>query len=143
MMFTFFTENNILHCHNLYSKSVVEATKSARNSKILYYVGMLFTILFVGGFLVKSYVDEKILDRDTAKLLAYYKAVVPNSIRDGDEHHARYMVYKYRNKKAKLWKTLENKYGIPVSDDYSFLDEDEEEVVELDEDSEKKEQPDL
>lgn len=125
-------------------KTVVEATKSARNSKILYYLGLLFAILFVGGFLVKSYVDEKILDRDTAKLLAYYKAVVPNSIRDGDEHHARYMVYKYRNKKAKLWKTLEKKYGIPLSDDYSFLDEDEEEVVELDdEESKEKEQPDL
>lgn len=125
-------------------KSIVEATKSARNSKIQYYVALIFGILFVGGFLVKSYVDEKIFERDTGKLLKYYAHVIPGSIHDGDEMHARYMVYKYRNKKARLWKTLENKYGIPVQDEYPVEEKDEEEVVELDnEESNKEEQPDL
>lgn len=122
----------------------MEATKSARNSKIQYYVALIFGILFVGGFLVKSYVDEKIFERDTGKLLKYYAHVIPGSIHDGDEMHARYMVYKYRNKKARLWKTLENKYGIPVQDEYPVEEKDEEEVVELDnEESNKEEQPDL
>lgn len=123
-------------------KSVSEATKSARISKIQNYFLIVFAVLFVGGFLVKSYVEEKIFDRDVAKLLKYYKHVIPDSIHDGDLNHARYMVYKYRNKKKKLWKTLEVKYGIPVQDDYSDLVEEEEDVVELD-DEEKEEEPDL
>jgi len=46
------------------------------------------------------------------------------------------MVYKYRNKKDKLWKVLETKYGISVTDDYSHLDE-KGDIIELDEDEEK------
>jgi hypothetical protein len=96
------------------SESVVVATKSARNSAIRYYLGLLFAILFFGGFLFKSYWDDYVLNRDTARLLAYYKFVVPGSFHDGDEHNARYTCYKYRSKKEKLWKNLEKKYGEPV-----------------------------
>jgi len=125
-------------------KSVAEATKSERVSKIQYYFIIIFVILFCGGFLVKSYVEDKVFHRDVKILLKYYKHVLPNSINDGNVNNARYLVYKYRNKKHRLWKTLENKYGIAVSEDYSNLDEDEEEVEELDdEDDETKEEPDL
>ena len=84
--------------------------------------------------------EEYVFERDVAKLLEYYKYVLPDSIHDGDVQHAKYMVYKYRNKKAKLWKVLETKYGIPVSDDYSHLDDNgEEEVIELDDEESKSE----
>jgi hypothetical protein len=96
------------------SESVVQATVSARNSKLRYYVGILLAILFFGGFLVKSYVEERIFVRDTRRLLLYYKHVVPGSFNDGDEHNARYLVWKYRGKKDKLWRRLESKYGEPV-----------------------------
>jgi hypothetical protein len=55
-----------------------------------------------------------VLNRDTKRLLAYYKQVVPGSYQDGDVHNSRYTCYKYRNKKAKLWRNLEKKYGEPV-----------------------------
>ena len=90
------------------------ATKSARNSAIRYYVGVVFAILFFGGFLFKSYWDDYVLNRDTVRLLAYYKRAVPGSYQDGDFHNARYTCYKYRHKKSKLWRNLEKKYGIPV-----------------------------
>lgn len=93
---------------------MVVATKSARNSAIRYYLGVVFAILFFGGFLFKSYWDDYVLNRDTARLLAYYKRAVPGSYQDGDFHNARYTCYKYRHKKAKLWRNLEKKYGIPV-----------------------------
>ena len=107
---TFFSDTYLPFC----SESVVVATKSARNSAIRYYLGIFFAILFFGGFLFKSYWDEYVWKRDTARLLAYYKHVVPGSYQDGDVHNARYTCYKYRNKKAKLWRNLEKKYGIPV-----------------------------
>jgi hypothetical protein len=75
---------------------------------------VVFAILFFGGFLFKSYWDDYVLNRDTARLLAYYKRAVPGSYQDGDFHNARYTCYKYRHKKAKLWRNLEKKYGIPV-----------------------------
>ena len=99
---------------HFYSESVVVATKSARNSAIRYYLGVIFAVLFFGGFLFKSYWDEHVLNRDTARLLAYYKRAVPGSYQDGDFHNARYTCYKYRYKKAKLWRNLEKKYNIPV-----------------------------
>ena len=101
---------------------------------------------FFGGFLVKSYVEEKTFDRDVQKLLQYYKHVLPGSIMDGDIHQARYVVYKYRHKKHKLWKNLEKKYGEPVRDLWDDDDDDapttddqnqnpnEDDVVELDPD---------
>ena len=95
-------------------QSVVQATKSARMSVIQWYIGVAFAILFFGGFLFKSWNDERILERDTRRLLAYYKHVLPGSMLDGDENNARYVAYKYRNKKEKLWRGLEKKYDIPV-----------------------------
>jgi hypothetical protein len=97
-----------------FRESVVVATKSARNSAIRYYLGIAFAILFFGGFLFKSYWDDYVLNRDTKRLLAYYKQVLPGSYQDGDVHNSRYTCYKYRNKKAKLWRNLEKKYGFPV-----------------------------
>jgi hypothetical protein len=79
-----------------------------------YYIGIIVAILFFGGFMVRSYYEEYAFKRDVKRLLAYYKHVIPGSISDGDENNARYLVWKYRNQKEKLWKTLENKYGEPV-----------------------------
>jgi hypothetical protein len=96
----------------------------------------LLAILFFGGFLVKSYVEEKIFERDTKRLLAYYKHIVPGSIMDGDLHNAQYLVWKYRGKKDKLWKRLETKYGVPVLHPDEYEDEaskENEDVENLDE----------
>lgn len=57
------------------------------------------------------------------------------------------MVWKYTNKKDKLWKRLETKYGFPVPEVYTYEkeeptkveEEEEEETVELDEEEEKEE----
>jgi hypothetical protein len=124
---------------------VVVATKSARNSAIRYYLGILFAILFFGGFLFKSYWDDYVLNRDTERLLAFYKHVLPGSYHDGDLHSARYTCYKYRHKKAKLWRNLEKKYGFPVLTvkEYEVMDknksnepvEEEPETVNLDDES--------
>lgn len=59
---------------------------------------------------------------------------------DGDEHNARYLVWKYRGKKDKLWKRLETKYGAAVLDIYEYpekeeANEEDEEVENLDEQS--------
>lgn len=122
---------------NNHSESVAQATVSARNSKLRYYLGILAAILFFGGFMVKSYVEERVFERDTRRLLAYYKHVVPGSIMDGDEHNARYLVWKYRGKKNKLWKRLETKYGEPVLGIHEYPEEEEakeeEDVENLDE----------
>ena len=107
--------------------------------------------------MVKSYVEERVFERDTKRLLAYYKHVVPGSIMDGDEYNARYLVWKYRGKKDKLWKRLETKYQEPVLEIHEYpekeeANEEEEEVDNLDEStdddgekttSESKEEPDL
>ena len=82
-------------------------------------------IAFFGGFLVKSYWEERVFERDTQRLLAYYKHVVPGSFQDGDEHNARYLVWKYRGKKQKLWRMLEKKYGKPVLHAHEYPDDDE------------------
>jgi len=111
-------------------ESVVQATKSARNSKIRYYGGIFLAIAFFGGFLVKSYWEERVFDRDTRRLLAYYKHVIPGSLSDGDLYNARYLVYKYRNKKAKLWKNLEKKYGEPVLHEWEWPEEETQEEAE-------------
>lgn len=131
----------ISHCFN--RTSVVVATKEARNSKIRWYLGVLFLILFCGGFLFKSWYDDFVLERDTKRLLAFYKHIVPGSIHDGDVHNARYTCYKFRNKKSKLWRKLESKYGEPVlkPEDYEKIkvtvsqsNNDEDETIDLDED---------
>jgi len=103
-------------------QSVVQATKSARWSAIQWYLGVGFAILFFGGFLVKSYWEDHVLERDTRRLLAYYKHVLPGSMLDGDVQNARYVAYKYRNKKHKLWKGLEKKYEVPVFLEHEWED---------------------
>lgn len=125
----------------LYSQSVVQATKSARLSAIQWYLGVAFAILFFGGFFVKSYWEDKVFERDTRRLLAYYKHVLPGSMLDGDVNNARYVIYKYRNKKEKLWKGLEKKYDIPVYledewEDYLEQQEDGDEAEDLDDEGE-------
>ena len=92
----------------------------------MWYVGVAFAVLFFGGFLVKSYWEEHVFERDTRRLLAYYKHVIPGSMSDGDLHNARYVVWKYRHKKEKLWKSLEKKYGSPVLQEDEWPDDDEE-----------------
>lgn len=118
-------------------QSVVQATKSARLSAIQWYLGVGFAILFFGGFLVKSWWEERVFVRDTRRLLAYYKHVLPGSMLDGDIQNARYVVYKYRNKKNKLWRGLEKKYDVPVLmedewENWSENDGDDEEHEDLD-----------
>ena len=130
------------------SESVVQATQSARNNAIRWYVGVLAAILFFGGFLVKSWWEERVFERDTRRLLAYYKNVIPGSMSDGDENNARYVVWKYRGKKQKLWNSLEKKYGEPVLHEHEWPEpeeatETEEETENLDEEKEQGEQPDL
>jgi hypothetical protein len=112
-------------------ETIVQATKSARNSKLLRWGGILGSILFIGGFLVKSFVEERVFERDTQRVLAYYKHAAPNSFHDGDERQARYLVWKYKGKKDKLWRRLEAKYGVPVKHAWEWEDE---------EDAEKKEE---
>jgi hypothetical protein len=57
-------------------------------------------------------------------LLTYYKNVIPGTLSDGDLYNARYLVYKYRSKKEKLWKNLEKKYGHPVLEEHEWPDVD-------------------
>lgn len=129
-------------------ESVVQAVKTARNSALRYYLGIFAAILFFGGFLIKSYWEEHIFERDTRRLLAYYKNVIPGSMSDGDLHNARYLVWKYRGKKEKLWRNLEKKYGEPVLNEWEWPEPEEEEEAEQpaeeeepeDLDEEKKEQ---
>lgn len=123
-------------------KTILQATVFARNSKVRYYLGLIFAVVFFGGFLFKSWNDQRVFDRDTERILAYYKNVVPGSFQDGDQHNARYLVYKYKNKKDKLWKRLETKYGEPVLHAHEWPEPEEtteeEEVVEnLDEEADK------
>ena len=61
-------------------------------------------------------------ERDTRRLLAYYKHVIPGSMSDGDLQNARYLVWKYRYKKQKLWNNLEKKYGEPVLEENEWED---------------------
>lgn len=105
---------------------MVQATKSARNSKLRYYIGVILAIVFFGGFFIKSYLEESSFEYDTKRLLAYYKHVIPGSIADGDLNNARYLVWKYRGKRNKLWKRLESKYGVPVRHVNEWTDEEEE-----------------
>jgi len=93
---------------------IKSANAGEKRRSIMTYVGWTIFASIICGFLIKSYVDERVFNRDVKKLLAYYKHVVPGSISDGDEYNAQYLVWKYHNKKNKLWKKLEDKYGIPV-----------------------------
>lgn len=121
-------------------ETIVQATKSARNSKLLRYGGIIGSILFVGGFLVKSFVEERIFERDTQKVMAYYKHAAPNSFHDGDERQARYLVWKYKGKKERLWRRLEVKYDIPMRNAWEWEEDDN---VEKDDGEKEDEQEDL
>ena len=98
----------------------MQAVVSSRNSTIRYWVGIILAIAFFGGFLIKSYWEERVFEVDTRRLMAYYKHVAPNSLADGDLQNARYLVWKYRGKKKALWKRLENKYGVPVRHEWEW-----------------------
>lgn len=104
-------------------ETIVQANKSARNSKLLRWAGIIGSIAFIGGFLIKSYVEEKIFERDTQRVMAFYKHAAPNSFHDGDERQARYLVWKYKGKKDALWRRLEAKYGEPVRHAWEWEDE--------------------
>ena len=118
--------SNVLITSNR-SETIQQALKSARTSTFWYWFRIIATIAFVGGFFTKSFVDDHIRKRDTKKILAYYKHAAPGSIHDGDTHHATYLAYKYRGKKDKLWKRLENRYSIPVREVDEWDDEDDQE----------------
>lgn len=79
-------------------------------------------MLFFGGFLARSYWEEWSFNRDTEKLLAYYKHVIPDSIADGDRRNAMHIVWKFRGKRKALWKKLEKKYGEPVREPWEWDD---------------------
>ena len=118
-------------------QSVVQATTSARNSTIRFYGGILLAVLFFGGLMVRSYREEYVFNRDVERLMAYYKHAIPGSLADGDLRNAQYLVYKYRNKKERLWQLLEKKYGEPVRQTHEWPTEDEvkteeEDTVDLD-----------
>lgn len=114
-------------------ESVVQAVKTARNSALRYYLGIFAAIAFFGGFLIKSYWEERVFERDTRRLLAYYKNVIPGSMSDGDLHNARYLVWKYRSKKDKLWRNLEKKYGEPVLHEWEWPEPEEDQQPEEEE----------
>jgi uncharacterized protein with LGFP repeats len=101
---------------------IKSANAGEKRRSIMTYLGWAIVASVICGFLVKSYVDERIFKRDVKKLLAYYKHVAPGSISDGDEYNAQYLVWKFQNKKNKLWKKLEDKYGIPVREADEWVD---------------------
>mmetsp|Transcript_10111 Transcript_10111/g.12811 ORF Transcript_10111/g.12811 Transcript_10111/m.12811 type:complete len:833 (+) Transcript_10111:143-2641(+) len=130
-------------------KSVEQALKSAKSSALWYWVRLIGFVGFVGGFLIKSYVDDVIRKNCVQRVLGFYRHNAANTINDGDEYNANYVCYKYKGKKAKLWKRLETKYGAPVLtlQEYEELDakiaeekaKEEEEKVDLDEEEENEE----
>ena len=127
------------------SETVVQAVVSSRNSSIRYWVGLILAVAFFGGFLFKSYWEDLVFKRDTKRLLTYYKHAAPNSLADGDLYNARYLVWKYRNKKEALWRRLEKKYGVPVLNEWEWeveseIKDDESQEENLDEDRETKEE---
>ena len=95
-------------------ESVVQAMKTARTRLMEYYGWLTFAILFFGGFFIKSYYEDYVWKRDTQRLLLYYDIVIPGSSQDGDIDTARWLAYKYRHNKDKLWHNLEMKYGVSV-----------------------------
>ena len=95
-------------------ESVVQAVKTARGRLYEYYGWLAFAILFFGGFFCKSYWEDYVWKRDTSRLLEYYQVALPGSPQDGDHDTARWLAYKYRHNKDKLWNNLETKYGVPV-----------------------------
>jgi len=116
-------------------ETVVQAVVTSRNSRIRYWIGIILAIAFFGGFLLKSYWEERVFKRDTNRLLTYYKHALAGSMADGDKQNAKYLVWKYRGKANVLWRRLEKKYNIPVRhahewEDFVAENEKEEEIEE-------------
>jgi len=122
--------------------SIVQATKNARSNVMWYYLKWIIAIGFFGGFMVKSYVEEKVFERDVKRLLAYYKHAMPNTIADGDVNNARYVIWKYKGKKEKLWKRLESKYDIPVLHAHEWPEDEVNEEPEEEEEQNLDDEPD-
>ena len=137
--------------HTMHRQSIEQALKSANSSTFWKYFRIILAIGFFGGFLVKSFVEDRIRERDVKRILAFYHHAAPNTISDGDRHNAYYLCWKYKGKKDKLWKRLESKYDMPVLSlkEYEELEaeeaavaaalEKEEEEMDLDADDNKKE----
>lgn len=142
-------------------QSIEQALKSAQSSSFWKYFRYILAIGFVGGFLVKSFIEDRIRERDVKRLLGFYKQNVPGSINDGDRNNAYYLCWKYKGKKDKLWKRLESKYGEPIltlkeyeeleaeqeaaaaaekEDDAKTTEEEDDENVDLDEEDNTKEE---
>lgn len=126
-------------------KTIEQAFKAAKSSTFWYYAKIFFAIAFFGGFMVKSYWEERSREICVERILAFYKRAAPNSINDGDKHNAHYICWKYKGKRNKLYKKLETKYGIPVKQVYEWDDEKEEqksedEEVNLDDKNSEKEE---
>ena len=119
------------------SQTIDQAVKAVRSSTFGYGVRIVGARLFFGGYMAKSYLDERARERCAAKLLAFYKRASPNSINDGDKHHAHYTCYKYRGKTDKLYKKLEKKYGFPVKEVHEWNDEEEKDETISEEDEEE------
>ena len=128
-------------------QTIAQADKAAKSSKFWKWVRIIGAIAFFGGFMAKSYLDERNREICANKVLAYYKRASPNSINDGDKHHAHYTCYKYRGKHEKLYKKLEKKYGFEMKevdewndgldDPQPPVEEDEEQEENLDEEKEE------
>jgi hypothetical protein len=110
-------------------QSIDQATKAARSSTLWFWIRIVGAIVFFGGFMTKSYVDERNRERCAQKILAYYKRASPNTINDGDQHHAHYTCYKYRGKVNKLYKKLEKKYGVVMKEVDEWEDEVEDDIA--------------
>lgn len=133
-----------------YRQSIEQALKSAKSTIFWKYFRTILVVGFVGGFLVKSFVEDRIRKHDVKRVLAFYKNVAPGTINDGDQHNAHYLCWKYKGKKDKLWRRLEKKYGFPVLtlEEYEDLEaaaaaekeKEEEENVDLDAEDETKEE---
>jgi hypothetical protein len=78
--------------------SVVQTLKNLRMGALQWYATLVACILFFGGFLLKSYWEDVVFERDMRRVLTFYRRAVPGSMRDGDENGAR------------LWVRLEKKY---------------------------------
>ena len=58
------------------------------------------------------------------RVLAFYKHAAPGTISDGDDRNARWLVYKYKGRKDKLWRRLSAKYDMEVKQVWEWDDDD-------------------
>ncbi|KAK1744072.1 hypothetical protein QTG54_005669 [Skeletonema marinoi] len=98
---------------------------STRTPKLLRWGTIIGSVLFHRWLPCQVLRRRENIDRDTQRVLAYYKHAAANSFHDGDERQARYIVWKYKGKKDALWRRLEAKYGVPVKHAWEWDDEEE------------------